>query len=547
MLISAAAMAQYSPNKVLLSINNYKVTAEEFERIYNKNYNINAADKQSVEDYFDLFLKFRLKVDAAIDAGMDSSKAFKDEFSSYRKQLAKTYLTDNTVMDSLIKQAYYRTKNEVAVSHIMVRLPQNASPADTLKAYQKIMDIRKRLEAGEPFEKVAQRTSEDQSVSYNKGFLGYSRAFRFPYSFECAMYSTQPGQVSMPVRTNYGYHLIKVKETRPSKGEVKVAHIMISHPRVASDSLETIAKQKIDSIYKMALDGTDFKVLAKTYSNDHGTEDGELPWFGSGRMIPEFEDAAFAIQKKGEICAPISTSAGWHIIKLIDSRPVPSFADARNDLKSRISNDERSLLASRAFINTLKKEYNYKINNKTLANFYLSDSLLKAGKINVSEATLKATLFTINKEAYKGAAFKAYLESHPIEDKKMDTKVYIDNAFNSLTEDALLAYEDKMLEKKYPEFKNLVAEYHDGILLFNIMDKQVWSKASQDTTGLQAFYSNVWVKGKEQPQKLEEAKGLVTSDYQNFLEEQWIGDLKKTYKIVIDKELLTKIAKKYQK
>ena len=237
--------AQYSPNEIFLTIGNRKISADEFERIYSKNFSINSAEKQSVEDYYTLFLKFELKVSAALDAGLDTLKSYKQELKTYRDQLAKSYLTDNETLDKLVREAYSRMQTEVNVSHIMVVLPQKPSPSDTLKAYQKIVDIRKRLLNGESFEKLAGELSEDPSAKSNKGNLGYFSAFRMVYSFENAAYTTKTGEISQPVRSQFGYHIIKVLGTRVSPGEIKVAHIMVAVPQDATENKWNEARDKI--------------------------------------------------------------------------------------------------------------------------------------------------------------------------------------------------------------------------------------------------------------------------------------------------------------
>jgi peptidyl-prolyl cis-trans isomerase SurA len=636
--------AQFSPADVLLTIGNRQVTAGEFERIYNKNYNINSAEKQGVDEYFELFLKFKLKVSAALDAGFDTITSYKKELKGYRDQLAKTYLTDNKAADSLVHEAYNRSVTDVNVSHILILFPDNPTPADTLAAHKKITDIQKKLKTGESFEELAKTYSNDPSAKLNRGKLGYFSAFRFPYLFESCAYQTKVGETSSPLRTSYGYHIVKVNDKRSSPGEIKVAHIMVAVRQNAPDSLWMAAKNKINGIYERLRKGEDFGKLAHQLSDDHNSAeaDGQLAWFGTGRMVPEFEQAAFALKSKGDIGLPVKTNFGWHIIQLIDKRNLPSFDLSKNDLKNKIMNDERAEIVKSSFVSQLKKQYQPKSYPETLNTFYGLDSSVYEGKVNTGNAPLTKVALSVKDKDYTLADFKTYLEINHGISGKIGLKEYIDRSFKKFTDETLIHYEDQHLETTYPDFGNLIGEYHDGILLFDIMDKEVWTKATLDTTGLIAFYkqaktkpvwgerldasiftcktkeiatkikkivantknknlteaqikklacdsasgadglviehklfskgdnkmidSIAWKRGlsdfvakdnhivfvcvwnirPSETKSLEDVKGLITADYQNYLEEKWITQLKNRYNITINQDLLHKIANKYK-
>lgn len=223
-----AVYAQEKENPVVLEIGNKKVTLEEFEAIYKKNADENkTSTPEELKDYLDLYIKFKLKVVEAEALGMDTLPAFVQELEGYRKQLAQPYLSDREVTEGLIKEAYERMKSDVNASHILVKVSQEAEPKDTLAAYNKILKIRKRIITGEDFEKVAAETSEDPSAVKNKGNLGYFTVFQMVYPFESAAYNTEVGKISMPVRTSFGYHILKVNDKRPARGTMKAAHIMI--------------------------------------------------------------------------------------------------------------------------------------------------------------------------------------------------------------------------------------------------------------------------------------------------------------------------------
>jgi peptidyl-prolyl cis-trans isomerase SurA len=540
--------AQKQSGKVLLSINNNNITADEFERIYNKNNQVGTAEKETVENYFDLFLKFKLKVHAAIDAGLDTISAFKTELKGYRDQLAKSYLTDNETFDKLVKEAVFRTETQVAASHIMAQLPQNPTPSDTLAAYNKIISLRKRIVNGESFEKVAMEQSDDPNAKTNKGYLGYFSAMRVPYSFESAAFNTPVGEVSQPVRTRFGYHLIKVINKRTSPGEVKVAHIMVAVPEESDSLRKAEAEKKINDIYNRLKKDEVFDTLARKMSDDQysARNNGELPWFGSGQMVPEFEEAAFAIANTGDICKPVKTFYGWHIIKLIDRRPPPTTDKIESDIKGKIASSDRNSLVRDAFIAKLKKSYKYQTFTGKLDCFYKLDSLVFTDTFQfLPDCDTMAVVLTIEKKNYHAIDFRNFMKTSP--KSYANAKGFIDDTYNSFIGQSLINYEDSKLAEKYPDFKNLVQEYYEGILLFNIMEKEVWNKASEDSVGLEEYFKKNESKyNSEGPKQLEEIRGIVISDYQNYLEDLWIQELKKKYAIKTDDKLLQKIAKKYK-
>lgn len=633
---------QYSSDK-FASIGNQTVTTEEFERIFNKNNNLNSVEKQTVEEYLQMFINYKLKVAAAIDAGYDTLTSFRNELKGYRDQLAKPYLTDNSVTDELVREAYQRMHTEVNVSHIMVGMSQNPSPQDTLAAYTKIMSIRKRILAGEPFEKVAAEVSDDPSAKKNGGNLGYITAFQIPiYSFESAAFNNKAGELSLPIRTRFGYHLIKTMDKRPARGEVRVAHIMMLIPQGSVDSVLTSKEKRIREIYKQLQEGKDFTKLAKEQSEDRGTAQngGELPWFGTGQMIPEFQEAAFKLENPGDISEPVRSFYGWHIIKLLEKRGIPDFEAVKNDLKNKILRDERAQAGDIAFLAKLKTEYSFSENKSLLKPLYTNQSAYK-GEWKPDTTSNSKVLFSFGNEKITLKAFADHLRTLQPPDTSVSIAYFVDNAYNDFVSSTLKNYENNQLEGKYPEFRNLMQEYHDGILLFNITDTLVWSKANKDTAGLETFFnanrasytwparveailvdcktpeiaqkalakakklknpekinkeltalvcdsvtgqkcisvfsqkfakgdnpiidSIEWKKGftkifeksgrysfvlvnaliSSGPKTLEEAKGQAISDYQNYLEKQWIEELRKKYPVTINQEILTYLKQKY--
>nr|MBP6610648.1 peptidylprolyl isomerase [Paludibacter sp.] len=473
----------------LMIINGKPVKKSEFEYIYNKNNSNNSLDKKTLTEYVDLFVNFKLKVEEAKAQGLDTTKAFVTELAGYRSQLTTPYLTDSKVDDGVLQEAYNRMKEDVEVSHILIRTTPNASPADTLAAFKKIMAIAKRIEK-EDFAKVAKELSEDESAKDNSGYIGWISAFRTVYPFETMAYNTKVGTISKPVRSSFGYHLIKVINRRQSPGEIFVSHIM-QFTEKDNDIKNKAAKQRIDSIYSRIQAGDDFAKLATAHSDDKGSfvKNGELPWFGTGRMIPEFESAAFALKNIGDISTPIQSSYGWHIIKMLDKRGIASFDNLKEDIQSKVKRDERAQLGQKSFIAKLKSEYNYKVNAEAIADYYklLENKSLTDSTFQLATAQLSKPIISFATKTLTQADFNQFLKANTYTDKSTPATIINEKAV-TFGEKELLAYEDKQLENKYEDFRFLMQEYHDGILLFEVSNNQVWDKASKDTAGLATYF-----------------------------------------------------------
>ncbi|MGZ4048009.1 MAG: peptidylprolyl isomerase [Bacteroidia bacterium] len=638
-LLSFNFSVAQNKDAVLMTIGNSKVTVGEFENVYHKNNTKETSgDAKSLNDYVDLFVNFKLKVKEAEEMGLDTSKAFKEELAGYRKQLAQPYLTDKDVNDKLLKETYDRMQEDVHASHILVKVSENALPKDTLEAYNKILKIRARILKGEDFNKVAAEkgVSDDPSAKDNGGDLGFFTALQMVYPFESAAYNTKVGEVSMPVRTRYGYHIIKVTERRKAQGEVLVAHIMVKTPPNMSKDDSLNAYKKINEIYGKLKAGSKFEDLATEFSDDKTSakKGGELPWFSTGKMPAEFEKTAFAIANKGDYSAPMRTKYGWHIIKLIDKRGLASFDDMKNELKGKVTKDSRSQVGRASLIAKIKTEYKFKENPKAVDEFTkVLDSTLFEGRWDAAKATsLKKPMFNFNDKVYTQTDFANYIASHQSKRPKTDYKVVINPLYKQFVEESAIAYEEGRLDQKYPEFKSLMQEYRDGILLFELTDEKVWSKAVKDTAGSKAYYeknknnymwderadasvytcasdkvakevrdlmkkkktekeilavinkdsqlnlqveSRIFNKGenefvdknwnpgtsadlpsekdkktiivvtnkllKPEPKSYMDSKGMVTADYQNYLEKEWISSLKAKYPVTIDKAVLATV------
>jgi len=495
LLLTIGANAQQDP--VVMEIDGKPVTKSEFLQIYLKNNSAPQYDKASLDEYMELFKKFKLKVAEAEVLGYDTIPKLKKELEGYKKQLAHPYLVDAAKNEELVKQAYDRTVNEIRASHILIKLDPNAAPADTLAAWDKIMGLKKRIEKGEDFASVAKgrNGSEDPSALSNGGDLGFFNAFQMVYPFEEAAYTTPMGTVSEPFRTRFGYHIVKVTDKRPARGTMRAAHIMVATSKSASEEDVKNAEKKINEIYAKLQAGAKFEDLVKDFSDDPSSNQkgGELPAFGSGtttRMVPAFEDAAFGLKANGEYSKPIRTDYGFHIIKRVELTSVRSFDEMKKELQTKVNRDERSKKTQDSFVAKLKTEYKYVDNSKKSAKWFIKnlDTTYYIGKWNADKLKSDKPLFTLDGKKFGQQAFATYLENNYRGVRKDDNTLVVKQQLKNWEKETILAYEESKLAGKYPEYKALVTEYHDGILLYEIMTDKVWNKAMKDTVGLKSFF-----------------------------------------------------------
>jgi peptidyl-prolyl cis-trans isomerase SurA len=640
-ILSISQFGFSQKDQVVMDINGEKVTKSEFLQIYLKNNNDPKYDKTSLDDYIELFKKFKLKVAEAEALGYDTIPKLKKELEGYRKQLANPYLIDSASNNSLVLEAYDRFKTEVRVSHILLRVDPNALPKDTLDAYNRITALKNRIEKGEDFSSVAKMKngSEDPSAINNGGDLGYFTAFQMVYSFEEMAYSTAVGMISEPFRTRFGYHILKVTDKRPSRGTIKVAHIMIAAGKDIAKETSEAAEKKINELYEKLQKGEKWEDLVTLHSDDANSvkKAGELPAFGSGttqRMVPAFEEASFLLKKDGDYSRPIKTDYGFHIIKRLELKDVQSFETVKKELQAKVNKDERSKKTQDSFVLKLKKTYKYKYSgNKNLQWFIKNiDSTYYLGKWNTEKLKTNKVLFKLGGKTFKQNDFANYLKQNYRGVRREEAAKLIDDQYKNYEKAAILEFEESKLSDKYPEYKALVKEYHDGIILYEIMSDKVWNKAVKDTSGLKNFFEqnrskytwsdridatvyeclnkqiaetvfnmikndtinskhvldiinkeselNLKVKMnkfetnlvaylknrnfkpgvnpifefegkyyaikvndiiKPMNKEFSEAKGTVTSDYQNFLEKSWMDELQKKYTITIYPDVLYKI------
>lgn len=490
MAVAGSLLSTAQENKTFIDFGDEKVSKAEFKRVYLKNNSGEMVSKSTVDEYLDLYINFKLKVKEAEEKGLDTVKSFQEELAGYRKQLAQPYLSAEGVMEELKKEAYDRLSQEVRARHILINVDADASAEDTLKAYKKAEKVLKMLKGGADFEKVAREYSEDPSVKNNGGDLGYFTAFQMVYPFESAAFNTEVGEVSNIVRSQFGYHIIKVEDKRPSSGKVTVAHILIStDPQINKDGN---AESRIREIYDRLQSEDSFEELAKNFSDDtqSARQGGQLPAFGIGRMVPEFEEVAFSLEKEGQISEPFQTQYGWHIIKLLGKEGLAPYQSMEGQIANRVRRDSRSKLTEGAVLRKIKKEYGFSEKLKKRNDFYdvVDESYFK-GDWDVKQARkLKKEMFSIGDKEVSQKEFAAFLNKTQKSRKPIDLKVLVNSKYDQFVRQTLLDYKDTRLEEEQPEFANLMKEYRDGILLFNLTDETVWSKAVEDTNGLKAFY-----------------------------------------------------------
>lgn len=498
LFVSAVTFAQQTKKEVLFTIDGKPYYTDEFVRVYNKNLDLVKDDSQKdLNNYLDLFIAYKLKVNKAYKLGLQDGKQYQAELQSYRAQLSKNYLTDTKVTQELIDEAYNRMQKEVRASHILFLVDENAAPADTLKAYNKAVEVRKKALAGEDFGKLAEQYSEDPSAKENKGDLGYFSAFRMVYPFENGAFNTPKGQISKIVRSRFGYHIIKVSDVRANRGDITVAHIMLLTPEGSTPEAKAKAKQTIDEIYQKLKQGEDFASLAKQFSEDKSSANngGLLNRFSSGELTsPEFEDNAFGLQNPGDYSAPFRSQFGWHIVKLVEKHPAKTRQELQSELENRIKRDDRSKLIVESMNEKLRKKYPVKKDAKVYANAVkaINDKVYTQNWEAPKEMQpYEQTILTVNND--KKVAAKTFLEFVGVQQRSGFTTKPVaklaDELFVKFEDDQRNVYYNENLEKEFPEFAVVMDEYRDGLLLFDLMEKEIWEKAKTDTIALQNFYN----------------------------------------------------------
>ncbi len=482
---------------VLFSVEGNPVHVSEFNYIYTKT-NGDKADfsKKSLDEYLDLYVKFKLKVQRAKEMKLDTIPTLQQELEGYRQQLAKSYLVDKEVTDRLVLEAYERQQKDIDVSHIMVVVPPNATPKDTLAAYNKIKNLKLALESSKAeFAKVAADKSDDKSAKTNGGNIGYLTAM-LPdgfYEFESAVYNLKKGELQI-VKSSAGYHLIKVNGSRPARGEMEASHILI---RKNPKDNGRAAKVTIDSIHQVLQNGGDFENLARTLSQDNlsASKGGNIGFFGINRYERAFENAAFAIANDNDYTQPIETSVGWHIIKRLRKKPMESFDIAKRKLQPEIQKNSRYQAAKDAMLERIKRDGDFTEDKTAYLKYAMAlPEEFKTHKWKPDPSKSTDVLFSLDGDSkYTVADFEAFAQKNSRDRLRMgrskSTNETAKFLYDKFVNESLLQFEERQLDKKYPEFKALMREYEEGILLFEATKILVWDKASQDSVGLEKYFN----------------------------------------------------------
>ena len=652
MMMPSLLTAQSYTKKTLITIGDKQISAREFMDTYEKNnVKTDVIDKKNIDEYLDLYIDFKLKVTEAENLKMDTMPSFVKELKNYREQLAKPYFSNDDITEELVREAYERMQYDVNAAHILIKCDAKALPVDTLAAYNKAMSVRERILKGEDFGTVAMEMSEDPSArdmaeipgvrkayTGNRGELGYFTAFDMVYPFETGVYTTEVGEVSMPIRSDFGYHVIKVNSKTPALGLVRAAHIFLAADLNDPNKADSILRNKAYNIYnELMKDEMQWSDFVKRYSEDRGTvaNNGVLSTFRVNQIVPEFITAVKGLEP-GKISEPVKTSFGYHIIRLVMTTPPSDFETEKTRLEERVERDMRGKISEEIAMKRVMKENNFKENTKVKDEYIATiDSTLAMGMYQ-PESIEDKVLFTIGKESCKLEEFVDYIVGHQRRQGFLSSSAYAYELYDAFLQEKVFAYEDACLESKYPEFKTLVQEYHDGILLFSLMEEQVWNKAVEDTTGLKDYYErnkhlymwndrvkaivvtsnnkdnveeitsflsgdvtadslraylkgngvqasarasfyqkgdNVnidameWNEGSlsifesvvdnttqiikiievrpAEPKSFKEARGLITSGYQNELETLWLQQLKEKYPVEVNQKLLKKVRNNY--
>ncbi len=558
-LIASAAFAQTDP--ALFTVKGNPVPVSEFKYIYAKT-NQDKADfsEKSLRDYLDLYIKFKLKVQKARDMRLDTIPALKTELEGYRRQLANSYLVDKEVTDKLIRETYDRMLQDVDVSHIFIACDRNAKAADSLRAYSRAMNMLKMIKGGASYEQIAADSSEDKSAKENKGNLGFVTAM-LPdgyYDLEKVIYASKPGDIKL-VRSNAGYHIVRVNAFRPARGEMEVAQILIR--KTDNPAKNADLKVRVDSVYASLANGANWEDACKRFSEDKtsATKGGYLGFFGINHYQRSFEDAAFALQKDGDISKPVETTIGWHIIKRLSQRPMGSFESVKRVLTERVKRDSRSEIAKQIMIGRIKKESNFKEFPKVLEQWAgkQQDSLFLTFRWKPDPNRPQDVLMRLKDQNFTVADFEEFCARSGRDRMRgagMPLMETVQKLYKTWSDETAMHFEESQLDKKYPDFKSLMREYEEGILLFEALKQNVWDKANIDSIGLEKhFNANLKDKYKWDERARVSIYTLKTDDPKVVMEVREYAakhpsaDVLKKYNKKEDNETLTVIEKMYEK
>lgn len=617
----------------LFTIDHAGVSKEEFLKAYSKNNSSPKPTSAAYRDYLELYIRYKLKVRAAYDAQLDTLPGQQTELQNFRQQVAETYLKDETSLDRLVKEVFQRGQKDIHLAHILIVLPKNPSVTDTLRAYEKAMAAYAALKKGKKFGETAQEYSEDPSVKSNAGSLGFITVFTLPYQLEGLAYSLAPGQFSKPYRTRGGYHIFKNEGERKALGRIKVAQILVAFPPNSTATIQMAAKQKADSIYALLQQGADFGTLARTNSGDNLSyqQGGELPEFGIGRYDSAFEATSFALDKDGAISKPLASTFGYHILKRLARKPFPTQPDDQSmaQLKQQVLNDPRIEISRKALLDRILQQTDFhRAEVSDLDLWAFTDSAMRnMGLSSFRGLGYNTVVFSFTRKSFNIKEWLDYARN--IRGQRPGGAQADKELFDRYIERTAQDYYRNHLEEYNKDFAFQLTEFREGNLLFEIMQRKIWDKASTDSAGLRKYYEahkdkywwetsadallftcnnartaedlktrlqshsiGAWrqmtdsgasaiqadsgryelaqipnpaktdlntgsftafstnqadnsvsfayilnVYHQRSPRNYKDARGFVINDYQGFLEDQWIAELKKKYAVKVDESV----------
>ena len=530
----SSSYAQLDDN-ILFKVNDSIVYVDEFNRVYSKNFElIDENNQKDFESYLELFINYKLKLAEAYEMGLHNDPKYKSELNKYVKQLQNTYLTDKETEEDLLKEAYERTKYELNVSHILIRIDENNN--DTLDVYNKLNSLREPL-LNLPFEEFKNRFQKDEDLIIEN--LGYFSAFKMIYKFENMSYKTQVGEVSRPFQTRFGFHILKVNDKRPSLGEVTVGHIMTYKSKPD-------AFKRISNILDSINSGISFEYLAKKYSDDKNSsfKGGRLNPFSSGQInsIP-FENAAFGLENKNDISKPIETKYGWHIVKLYDKKSVQKFDEIKYQLLNKLKKSSRYSIISESFYDFLLSRYGLDYENSNLDYFVsILDSSYFKGEWSIPEFfDEEKTLIKVSNKRLKYLDFAVFLEDNQRKSKPTSYVKLVSEQYSRFIKSNILEIYKNNLESENLDFKFIIREYREGLLLFNLMQDKIWTVRDSDSTKLKVYFEE----NKNKYSSFEDDRGKVIGDFQQLQEEIWINTLKSKHKVTLNKGVIRRLKKNY--
>lgn len=487
--------AVFSQNKkdILLEVDGKTIYVDEFKRVYSKNLDLVQDESQrDIDGYLDLFIDYKLKIAEARVQGLDQGEEYVNEVEKYRNQLSRNYMSESKLASEMAREAYERGKEEIDASHILLMIGYEALPQDTLAAYQRMESIREEALAGADFAELVKKYSEEPGVDRTAGRLGYFSALNMVYPFETEAYQTEVGAISNIVRSSFGYHLIKVHDRRERLPMISVSHIMVSDKK---GDRNFDPEARINEILTMYNQGTSFEDLAKEYSDDVATGQvgGQLKPFQKGALrSPAFENTAYALKTPGEVSQPVKSDFGWHIIRLDEVFERDSFETQQASLEKQMTSGDRGKRITASVNDDIKKKYGFKVKNDYLSFFtdYLSDEVLsRKWELAPIPANENKVIFTIGDRDVKYDEFASFIET-----RQKTVRVHQEknrllmNVYEEFENEVIKEYFKTQLEVENREYAAILNEYREGLLIFDVMEHNVWNKAKNDSVGIQQYY-----------------------------------------------------------